>query len=382
MKAFYFNFSHDVQLASGNVLVNLSHNVQALEYAIQPLAVWMAEDGDVVVVHPDMVEVCRAFYANKGLERVSFVPSTSIPDVPVEPWGWDTGVRKILQKGMHMGPKKCNNRLPDDSCLDFIRNISSRETASRCLTEIRNAFPNVPLCGTSVFCTSEEDLKKELAALNGKAVLKTPWSSSGRGLRFLQHGWEENLENWTRRLFRLQGGIEVQSYCKKKSDWAMEFCSDTDGKVRYTGLSNFFTSPLSAYSGGRVDSQENLLAIWEKEMSVPLFEDIKNWYEKKLSLLLEGKYVGPLGVDMMTCMLPDGHVALHPCVEINFRRTMGQMAQSLVECLPEWRNTIFEIKYEDSPEKLYSFFLQCPEKYMLLTPLTKWTQFAAYLKRN
>ena len=43
---------------------------------------------------------------------------------------------------------------------------------------------------------------------------------------------------------------------------------------------------------------------------------------------LEGKYCGPLGVDMMVVSNNDQFM-LHPCVEINLRRTMGHVALAL-----------------------------------------------------
>ena len=42
--------------------------------------------------------------------------------------------------------------------------------------------------------------------------------------------------------------------------------------------------------------------------------------------MLAGKYIGPLGVDMM---IVAPHFTLHPCVEINLRRTMGHVALAL-----------------------------------------------------
>ena len=46
--------------------------------------------------------------------------------------------------------------------------------------------------------------------------------------------------------------------------------------------------------------------------------------------LFEGHYSGPFGVDMMIVAREDGNgFLLHPCVEINMRRTMGHVALSL-----------------------------------------------------
>jgi hypothetical protein len=47
-----------------------------------------------------------------------------------------------------------------------------------------------------------------------------------------------------------------------------------------------------------------------------------------LQALIDGNYCGPLGVDLMI-VKKDGVNLLHPCVEINLRRTMGHAAISL-----------------------------------------------------
>ena len=61
-----------------------------------------------------------------------------------------------------------------------------------------------------------------------------------------------------------------------------------------------------------------------------LLEDIKEKIQVVLGQWLKCKYKGPLGVDMM--IVKDylaGEYFLHPCVEVNLRRTMGHVALSL-----------------------------------------------------
>ena len=49
-----------------------------------------------------------------------------------------------------------------------------------------------------------------------------------------------------------------------------------------------------------------------------------------LGEIYKDKYQGPLGVDMMIVAGAEGQgFLLHPCVEINLRRTMGHVALSI-----------------------------------------------------
>jgi hypothetical protein len=72
-----------------------------------------------------------------------------------------------------------------------------------------------------------------------------------------------------------------------------------------------------------------------------------------MGVLLKDRYAGAFGIDMMVVRRDDGDgFLLHPCVEINLRRTMGHVAISLMEhCsgLPrlmkiEYNANIYKIK--------------------------------------
>jgi len=68
--------------------------------------------------------------------------------------------------------------------------------------------------------------------------------------------------------------------------------------------------------------------------------------------LLNGQYVGPLGVDMMI-VAQENHDGffLHPCVEINLRRTMGHVALSLTPSIDDVLR-VMRIEYMDNHYKL------------------------------
>ena len=74
------------------------------------------------------------------------------------------------------------------------------------------------------------------------------------------------------------------------------------------------------YGGNYVESQDELL----RRIFLPdeLLQRLIDYHQRELSRL---SYRGPVGIDMMR--LSDGRV--HPCVEINFRRTMGLLALAL-----------------------------------------------------
>ena len=119
----------------------------------------------------------------------------------------------------------------------------------------------------------------------------------------------------------------AEPYYQKVEDFALEFVADV--KVRYVGLSLFETNG-SAYSGNIVASEERKRQMLGKYIDGTLLDELILRLEEALTIQLGGKYSGPLGVDMMVVAGGDDRpFRIHPCVEINLRRTMGHVALAL-----------------------------------------------------
>ena len=118
----------------------------------------------------------------------------------------------------------------------------------------------------------------------------------------------------------------VEPYYNKVKDFGMEFEAQADGSVAYVGLSLFHTVN-GAYTGNLLlteQAKEQQLAHY---LPLPLLSDVRSSLCTELARELQGRYVGPLGVDMMVVNAPTSF--LHPCVEVNLRRTMGHVALTL-----------------------------------------------------
>ena len=72
---------------------------------------------------------------------------------------------------------------------------------------------------------------------------------------------------------------------------------------------------------------------------------------ERLGERYKGKYRGPFGIDMMIVASEAGGFLLHPCVEINLRRTMGHVALELArQCASE---RVMRIEYFDNRYMLH-----------------------------
>lgn len=343
MNIHVFNPEHDIALAANSPFWTSPHAGRQLRADLGWLPALWASDGDVVVVG-DVLQAENSLRKLKcSTANIQFATLSDLADIDLDsassvmPWGWDMNVCQQLSKaGVPVA------LLPGKERLDVIRSLSGRKTSSDLLRE---------LCAEFDACTGESrvvcslDEVTALIAEWGAVVLKSPWSSSGRGVRFVDAD-ATNYIRWADKVLRTQGYIMAERMQNKIMDFGMEFMAHADGNVSYEGLSVFSTSG-SAYVG-------NVLATEaEKELSISslvnkaLLSDVQKYICKWMREKVKDVYTGPFGVDMMICKSPDGRVLLDPCIEINLRRTMGHVALCISPC-QEGNQQVMRIGYEGS----------------------------------
>lgn len=281
--------------------------------------------------------------------------------IPI-PWGWDWDTRDFIHRkyGVKM------SQLPTDEELELIRQLSSRRSSIVCLEELYKKLRT----------DSPDDLTEELFSLlrvtmpqyldsedklwnfitshdtAGKPfVLKTPWSSSGRGLLVSYTKTKAGITVSNSRTVLMQqamgtirkmGGIMGEEWITDKvQDFAMLFYASAE-RVRFIGYSLFDNDNSSVgttYRQGYLLSNEKI----EERLGIrkDVLSTIAKSYEEILTELLHpffGKpwQLGYLGIDMLTYHPEDESMALagnhsaskktvaaHPCIELNLRCTMG-----------------------------------------------------------
>lgn len=231
------------------------------------------------------------------------------------PWGWSLNTR---QRYLKMGVSP--HELPDKAWLEHHRNLSSRATACDYIRRLLHADDwHGRLVGQemTMHTTSPDHASSPV-------ILKSPWSSSGKGILVAQDGTiTPDMEARILRILRTQGSIlSDRFYGDKAVDFAMEFFVHPEGEVQFLGYSVFQTDDSGQYGGQLVAGQaEQLQRIGADE---GLLRSLVAYHQAHLPLL---GYTGPLGIDMMR--LADRR--LHPVVEINLRRNMGILALTLYE---------------------------------------------------
>ena len=318
-----FNPEHDIALAAHLAHFTPPHAARQLKADLCWLpALWASADDAVLVENADYA---RRAYAKRckllGRQMPQFVERGQLPQLQithVEPWGWDAAVATDLQRwGV------AADVLPDATLLERYRQLSHRRTSAQLLPSLRLEGT----VGEAVECRTPEQVD-ELQQRWGQIVVKSPWSSSGRGVRYsdasrLVDNGKVIMDNWVRNIIKQQGSVMVEPYYNKVKDFGMEFEVDAVGKVHYLGLSLFHTKN-GAYTGNLLATEDAKRQLMARYLPLELLDDIRQRIVDNVQL---GDYQGPFGVDMM--VVNSQSLLLHPCVELNLRRTMGHVALSM-----------------------------------------------------
>lgn len=345
-----FNPEHDLALASHLANFTAPHAARELRSGLGFLPALWADDGDWVLVEDagyaaKALEKLSARLGQMGCQRSAQVAFTCRRDVcPLrfehfDVWGWDASLRNYLLRNRIADV----DRLPSLDALDDIRTLSHRASAKPLLAELLKLKGTV---GGSEAVTSYERLLAMLYE-GRQLVIKAPWSSSGRGVRFFDGKINPHFLGWIKNMLNSQGCLMVEPYYRKVKDFGMEFRSDGKGRIAYLGLSLFHTVN-GAYAGNILATERAKQEMLSRYVKKGLLNSVKATAKRVLGQAYKGRYAGPFGIDMMV-VARDGNdgFALHPCVEINLRRTMGHVALCLAPADDDIKS-VMRISTEDN----------------------------------
>lgn len=337
MKLLVFNPEHDLALAANLSNFTAPHAGRQLRADLGFIpAIWAAADDYVHVENVEDAE--RRFLRLTRRPFGRFIAKEQICKhkfTAVDVWGWDLAIRAFLLRwGIDAAI------MPTAPQIDDIRQLSHRRYAMQLLDCLQ--MPGI--IGSSCETNQIENIIDRLHS-GEHLVVKAPWSSSGRGVRFMEDDVNIYDNGWLRNVIVKQGSVMVEPYYNKVKDFGMEFVSDGNGSVSYIGLSLFQTSN-GAYTGNILASEEEKENLISRYIPIDLLKTVQQKICAKMGSWLKDQYTGVFGIDMMVVRRDDGDgFLLHPCVEINLRRTMGHVAISLTE-LTSGLPKLMKIEYD------------------------------------
>ena len=357
-----FNPEHDIALASGLSNFTAPHAGRQLRHDLGWLPLlWASVDDCVLTDTPkgalhSWQRLCGKLSVEQADKRKQLSAWRS--NEPLQPdsvacWGWDAALCAALRRrGV------ADRLLPTTQQTDTIRRLSHRHTSAWLLPLLQTEGT----VGQAWECFSEEEATARIAGISGRAVLKAPWSSSGRGLRFVDcsEPMLPNVTAWLRNVVSTQGSVMVEPYYNKVKDFGMEFSVRADGSIAYEGLS-LFSTKNGAYTGNLLATERHKRLLMSRYLPTELLDDVAQHIALQIEQLLAEaniqSWVDAFGVDMMVVGAEQQSTfLLHPCVEVNLRRTMGHAAIALTRLVNPRDDDevvrVMRISLEDNQYKL------------------------------
>ena len=314
VKIHLFNPENDLALALGCRHYTPPPHAQAIHNAGALLPMWWADAGDIVIAPDSLRAEATQFAARFGLEGEIAGGGAEVGSATeAVPWGWSLDARRqFVRAGVR------ENILPDDAAIGRMRSLSHRRMSVEILSRLGGDWV-LPLE------TTDADAVVGMERRHPGCYVKSPWSSSGRGVFCARSLDEEALRRRAEGIIHRQGSVMVERGLDKVADFAALFHSD-GSKVVFRGLSVFSTEARGMYSGNIVAPQPYLEARLAELTDMDSLMSTIRREEEILTELICPDYRGWMGVDMMVYRDADGARRVMPCVELNLRMTMGVAA--------------------------------------------------------
>jgi len=334
--AHWFCPEHDIVLGRNATSFTPPRQAALLARCGAPLLWWMAAADDVILLPADLSDLeryalgqWRDIIAQAYGQGAGFADSLhSLPHLTaLRPWGISHYSASCLARRGAPSPLTSGLNI----CADAVRELSHRRssifinralTSYRCFSDMGMPAPIIPIEAKNI-----EEARQAIDTF-GEVFVKTPWSSSGRGVL---HGSANNPAQLLRRCesaITSQGSVLIEKAHRKVLDFAMLF--EAEGHdVRQIGLSLFFNAREGAYGGNLLAPDSEIAAHVGKLLPSGTLPAVSAAMCRILSQLLQERYHGPLGVDMMVAEDECGQTYLVPCVELNLRCTMGFVARGV-----------------------------------------------------
>lgn len=332
----YFNPGHEAAVLNDSPYYTPSSVQRKMQLDLGFLPSWYAREGEKVWLENQLDEEYLAFLSTYSLPAASVVcpenialHSPVLSDEKLTFWGvspQSIQYFRNINKKYHLSLS-----LPDWN--PRLKELCSRLQARMCLEYLIEHIPGISSELLPDYYTSPEDIVEKIKKAKETHIVKSPYSSSGRGLLWLSPGDTDRASRQLLQgMFNRQSMVSLEKALDKQLDFSMQFYSDGKGCVTFLGLSAFQTDHRGNYQGTEVASQSCIDKIISASFpDWPVYYPLcKESMIQFLTTHYASVYQGNMGVDMLIYRVGE-KTFLYPCVEINVRTTMGYLALRLHE---------------------------------------------------
>lgn len=394
---YFFNTDSDMAVANNSPFYMPPARIEKMNRDLGFIAAYFAGEPDAVM----MIKRPDKDFLNTVSPLFGYTPQCYSfgllqGDIPtfrsIRPWGWNPRVHNLFAPAKPFMDATFRNH-PLNEWNAYIRDISGKGVVADHLPYILQELPESVTMILPRKVYSVEELEE--LVLKEKLVVKAPWSSSGKGVRFmLQHEFAKPERDWAVGVLRQQGFVTAAGYVNNHQDFAMQFYASPEGEISYCGLSLFFTNKHGQYEGNYIASEEEFMSRLTLLIDKEKLNRVRDVLLSRLPEILKGHYYGYFGIDMMLYSeAEDEEIRIHPMVEINLRNNMGILAAKVRDKIvaPD-KSGKYYVDFEPTTESLKNKINTLKERYPLvtennkiakgffmLTPLYTDSQYMAYI---
>jgi hypothetical protein len=311
----FFYPENDLALALNDVNYTAPRAAVDLRVSGESLPMWLGDSGDRFYTQGISAEWYDAMAGCFDIRADVF--DGDIADLLPSPWGWSLPVRKNL---LLLGYEEA--QLPSLEQIDRIRMLSHRRVSAEIAHRLVALFGNK--IGDPAIEVDSTDAVIEYVHTHQRAMLKLPWSSSGRGVVDTLNLSDDEIARRAQGTIRRQGSVMIEPFYNEPHNFAYLFASE-NGHITFKGYSLFDVDTHCAYSGSVVAADDVLENMISKYVDIDLLHEVRDALTSMLAEIIGTDYSGAFGVDMM---IADGKLAV---AEMNVRMTMGHVAHILAE---------------------------------------------------
>lgn len=325
-QVFIFNPHNDLALATGGINYVAPPFALQMAHDLAVLPAFLAEPGSLLITDSDLdAEWLEYLNTTFGLDvhAIKRNELRRLTNYRIMPWGWSLDLRRRLIKW-----GAASDWLPSKEQVYHLRGLSHRRVSVLIHLRLKELLGK-QLCPIPVELALADDVL-DFVRQHRNCFIKTPWSSSGRGIYHTTDGVSPELEQWCRGALKRQGSVLCEQAINKTMDLGVEFyCENSSTTVR--GYSIFTTDSHSQYDHGIVAGEKELKS--RITALYPDFDEVVAALTQVLDEMVAPHYTGWLGVDMLLynaqfTNITDG-TGINPCVELNLRPTMGAITSMI-----------------------------------------------------
>ncbi|MCX6222997.1 MAG: hypothetical protein NTZ69_18665 [Bacteroidia bacterium] len=399
---YFFNPTCEPAIANGSPFYTAPARLRKFESDLGYLPAWFGNEWDQVLVSGTVDNAYNQKMRKLGFKLPELInlkealanPSwLAQPKGTLRPWGWSPAIHQLFRPAI--------NSYQDDFKKSSVatwqqahKNLYSRLTALGLLTRMIGEYSVFWLpepTDLPMVCFTLDQIYTELDR-RGKAVVKTPWSSSGRGLLLLPNpDLKTKNDEVLSGMLNQQGFVTIERWFDKIVDLSYQFISKS-GEISYMGRTFFETDYKGRYVRNLLTDTPNLPGEVSGFLEIHNAEVVQLLQTALMESGYNSLYEGWIGVDALIYKDDVGKLRFQPMVEINGRFTMGAIALKLREHLALGSNGFLQIFYSKSS----NFHLFCQKQraekplimegqkivsgFLPLTPPLQEHQFGAYIE--